>query len=218
MNKKIIPSILGLVVILIALWMTFAPKLKTNQNGQQGITASTTIETYTNETYGFSLNHPSDWTVTEDRLIPFIAVHKKVDPAGTTYGLHGNATQVVIYPKGLGTEPPQSQTNQTSISFLDATTTLTDFFLKDGSLWAEFVSIKNGGTAKGWSKEAFLWAGLAVKDPQVVCVLKDGIEKPADSCDMGVEFNGAKYIKTGTTNQQDGPVLEAILRSLSFTK
>jgi hypothetical protein len=222
MNKKIIPVIIGVLAIAIALVIVFmrgASDGAQNQNVNQATTTpETSVETYTNSAYGFQLQHPSDWTVTENAAIPSISIHRKSDPAGSQYGIHQNTTGVTIYPKGLGTEPPQSQYHQAAINFLGASTTLTDFVLKDGQLWAELVYVPHGLTAKGWSRDAFIWAGLEVKDAKVTCVTKDGVEKPAESCDMGIESSGSTFVRTGTTTPTDGAYLELILRTFQFTE
>ena len=222
MNKKLIPIIIGVLAIGIALVVIFMRGASTSNVTQDQDQATTTpeisLETYTNSAYGFQVQYPSDWTVSENAAIPSISIHRKSDPAGTQYGIHQNTTGVTIYPKGLGTEAPQSESHQASINYLGATTTLTDFVLKDGSLWAEMVNVPHGLTAKGWSRNAFIWAGLEVKDLNVVCVMKDGVERPADSCDMGVEFAGSKFVRMGTTTPTDGAYLELILRTFQFTE
>jgi hypothetical protein len=212
MKNKII-VILGLIVIVgIIVFLGYSASQRTaNPTG-----TSTVQNSYKSEQYGFEVSYPDSWTVTENTQIPSISIHKKSDPAGLSYGIHSNTTGVTIYPKGLGTEGPLSTTQQSSITFAGATTTLTDFLLKDGQLWAELVSVKNGPVAKGWNEFALIWAGLEVKDSKVVCVDK-GVEKPVESCDMGVEFANVHYVRSGTTNVADGQVLEQILRSFTFT-
>ncbi|MCC2630397.1 MAG: hypothetical protein K0S38_206 [Candidatus Paceibacter sp.] len=223
MNKKrLIPVILGLIVILIALWVVFNQGMtdgKANQDDQQATsTPQSTVQSYKNDKYGFELEYPSDWTVTENPNIPAISFHKKSDPVGTSYGLHSTSTGVTIYPQGLGTEGPLSEAVQTQIQFAGATSTLVDMLLKDGSLWGELITLNHGPKAKGWSEYALIWAGLEVKDLNIVCVMKDGKERPVDQCDMGVEFAGSKFVRSGTVNPAEGMILEQILRSFKFSK
>lgn len=213
-NRNILYSIIVIILIIACgfLFYRFEVKKFPHTNGQ-----GTSTLTYVSKQYGFKVDYPSDWSVTENTDLPAISIHKKTDPVGTSYGIHASSTSVTIYPQGLGTEGPQGQSKQSEINFLGATTTLTDMFLKDGYLWAELIPVKNGPTAKGWNQYALIWAGLEVKDLKVTCITKDGSEKPADACDMGVEFIGSQFVRSGTSNQADGPILEKIVRSITFT-
>jgi hypothetical protein len=219
-NKSLIIIIL-VILIAIAAGVVLT-KRETSPVPQQEPTGSTPnnllLNHYKSEKYGFEFDYPSDWQVSEVGTIPVINVYKKSEKAQPPFGIHSTTTNIAIYPEGLGTEGPQSETvTDENYMFAGSARRAITFLLHDKTLWAKFISVNNGPQAKGWSEYAFVWSGLHIENEEIECVMANGSSRPGN-CEFGVESEGAKTIRTGSVSAQDSQILDTILASFKFSQ
>ncbi len=173
--------------------------------------------TYKSEKYAFQISYPDTWQVVENTTIPVINIYKKGELAQPPFTIHSTSTAIAIFPKGLGTEGPQSQTRPSTVSFGEITKNPIDYLLKDSTPWGTFAFFKDQSKSKEWNEFAFIWAGVHVDNLAINCVSSKGksVEGP---CEFGVESTESKTIRTGSINSQDRALEEKMLQSFRFIK
>jgi hypothetical protein len=212
LSGSVIAIVVGVLVALVAFKKTEIPVILNDNQ-----VATTTWLTYTNNIYGFQFMYPDTWQVTETESIPVINIYKKDEMSKPPFTLHSTTTAISIFPEGLGTEGPQSETKPSTLQFSEPTKTAIDYILQDSTTWATFVFFNTQSLSKKWSEYAFIWAGVHVDNEKVECITKDGTSTEG-ICEFGIESTEAKTIRSGSTNKVDRVIQEQILKSFKFNK
>lgn len=190
-------------------------RTNTNQTNQP---AEPQWLTYTNDTYGFRLEYPSDWRVAEfsDGAFPAVNVYKPETAAGLELPLihHSNATQVSIFPSGVPTEGIIGQDQPSTLSFKPNGALAIDFVLADGSRWATYVRFDQAPAS--WNQSGFVWGSVKLDDLVINCLV-NGVEMATDQCAPPLP-DGAELLRRATVSREDQGTVERILTSFTFTK
>ncbi|MDQ3014401.1 MAG: GerMN domain-containing protein [bacterium] len=214
-TTKVLISIAALVVIVllvgIIVWGVKDRQGLLDPNETPG---AQVWQTYTNEKYGVTFQYPDTWQVSVDEQIPGIHVFKKGTTKPTYLTHHNVFTHVSLYPKGIGTEGVYGQTKPSTVSFKASAKQPVDYILKDGTRWGTMVSFNS--TPASWESFGFVWAGTEVQNHTVQCI-QNGKVIREDVCEIGVEFETAETVHSGTINVQDRNTQEQILASIQFT-
>ena len=152
---------------------------------------------YTNDTYGFSLSHPEDWTVLEsatDQPFPLINVYPEAAASRADFPLdiHGPAdvTYLAIFPRGFGTELPsgdqaalaQAPTIASEAGKRWNQETSRVFRLEDGSVWG--LLLRPRQRPDSWSGDGYVFAQFRVDDFRTRCFSSGTNEEiPMRDCD-----------------------------------
>ena len=218
--KKVLLVFVALLLLAgaAAAWYFFARQTKPNEAQGDSVPAETQWLTYTNETYGFRLEYPSDWRVAEfsDGAFPAINVYKPETTEGLDLPLihHSNATQVSVFPNGVPTEGIIGQSQPSTLTFKPGGALATDFVLADGSRWATYSRFNRAPA--GWDQSGFVWGAVKLDDLTIDCLV-DGVELPTDQCAPPLP-DGAVLLRHANVSRQDRADVERILSSLTFTQ
>lgn len=183
---------------------------------------------YSNGDYGMSLEMPASWVESTHNISSNIVVQnfyppEAVQPRELPITIHAPATltHIDVFPKGYGTELPNSDSK-----------TLTDYsgtipsslnwnrqesavmLLDDGTPWAYFL--KPADPPRGWSNEGFIFAQMAINNFSTKCFdQKTGKEKPVEGCDP---MGGDEMRYYGSVDPQSKQQISHILESLRWMK
>lgn len=211
MEKKLrIAVIAGAIVLAIGvLALLYVPGKGLYDRQSATTTAATSTQeqsnikwqTYTNGTYKFSIDYPSDWKVVEDDFVgsPRITLYdpKKTGGAQPPFDHHSFATHVSIFPKGLPTEGVSGETQDTQVKSRESINRGLDFLLKDKKPWATMLTFKD--TPASW-QGGFVWAAVTIGDLDISCLRGEQFV-PYEQCDV---LTGDLYVREG--------IIDAILR------
>ncbi len=209
-----------LVVIIIALfgfWLYLYVNVPEPVAQQPTETTEIKWTTYTSDKYSFQIDVPETWQVEVNERIPGVHVYKKSDAAVLPEYLthHSPFTHVSIYPDGIGTEGIQGQTASSTIKFNGEVRQAFDYVLKDGKRWATMVSFKNAPNT--WEPWGYVWAGVTLENGKTVCV-ENGKEISQSNCEIGVEYENAETVWSGSFSVEDRNVQELIMASFRYLK
>ena len=194
-----------------------------------------TWQTYRNDMFGFSIEHPAHWRMYEslDNGVPMITLYEPantVAPGGDSraeppYTHFSNATHVSFYPSGIPTEGVIGMTRPTTIQFMTDIKTAIDYLalpsgsdgsttggvtIESGRVWATMVVFEN--PPLNWKPWGFLWASVFMSDSDMVCY-RDGARVDENACDPLV---GDSVLHTGSPDPAIRAVEERMLESLRF--
>lgn len=178
---------------------------------------SVTWRTYTNETFGFSIEYPSNWRFAEfpdDAIAPTFNFY----PAGTDtsklpFTHHSESvTHVSVFPQGIPTEGFFGETAETEVDFQVSTNNARNFVLADGTPFATMAVVSNG--AAGWTDWAFLFAHVVVDEMAVTC-MRGGAEVTDDLCDP---LAGDTLVRSGKIDAAHRAIEKRMLESFRFTE
>lgn len=172
--------------------------------------------TYTNEEYGFSIDMPGDWKVSEnfdEQGSPKFNFY----PADTETGLlpfthHSEqVSHVSVYPHGIPTEGFFGETAPTDVDFAIPVEQERDYVLDSGEHFATLAFSPFGGS--NWTASGFLFAHVALEDVAVTC-MRGGEEIAAELCDPLV---GDTIVRSGTLPPGVRETEVRMLESFIFT-
>lgn len=185
----------------------------TNTNEQ---TKDAQWQTYTDRTYQFSIDYPSDWKIARDDLAgsPRITFYNPKQTGGATppFTHHNDsAVHVSIFPSGLPTEGVSGETVTTTVSTMVTVDRGIDFILKDKTPWATMLTFKNPPSSWGGG---FVWAVAVVKSLDTTCLRGEQFI-PYEQCDV---LTGDLYIRDGTVDESIRATEVRMLESFRFTR
>ncbi|MEX0918129.1 MAG: hypothetical protein WDZ93_03160 [Candidatus Paceibacterota bacterium] len=180
-------------------------------------TETTTWVTYENETYNFSLEHPSDWriNVSEDEPgTPKINVYPPETDTSTLPFTHHSeeVTHVSVFPHGIPTEGFFGEATESSVDLSVPVERASDFVLDDGIPFATIAFLNTDTNA--WTESGFLFAHVRVADQKVIC-MREGEELPANACDP---LMGDTLVRSGSIDSARRAATVRILESFTFTE
>jgi hypothetical protein len=160
---------------------------------------------YTNQDYDFQISYPSGWQVASETAAgePRISIYRTGNPP---YSHHVNATQVSIFPKGLGTEGAAGE-NRPAVDDLTSAIERNprEFFLTTGSPYAYFMGFQTHPAT--WEDYGYVWASVFVENKET----KSDCPGLGGTCDP---FSTAKV--TGTINPDEFETVKEILKTFKF--
>ncbi|MEX2054363.1 MAG: Gmad2 immunoglobulin-like domain-containing protein [Candidatus Colwellbacteria bacterium] len=174
-------------------------------------------ETYTNEEYGFSIKHPSDWQVFEDLDDP-IAVKFNIykDIAGgpqPPFTHHSSgATHVSIFPQGIPTEGVSGEQVPTEVNFAVPIQRASDYALSDGTRFATYANTVS--PLGKWNDSGFIFSNVYINDFQVEC-MRNAEPIPENQCDV---LTGDILVRHGMINEVHRLTQVAIMESFRFVE
>ncbi|MDP3725958.1 MAG: hypothetical protein Q8R36_02045 [bacterium] len=185
---------------------------------------TTAWQTYTSQTFGFSVNIPPDWIVVEfpnDEIAPRVNMYparQKKSLASTKSGIehitpithHSPVLNISVFPQGVPTEGFLGEFIPSDISFGEETTVAHDFVLKDGSRFATFASFKN--VPASWNESGFVWGYALKKSTRTEC-LRGETKIKIDACDP---FTGDTIIHSARMSKKDREIEKMILSTFKF--
>lgn len=174
--------------------------------------------TYTNETFEFSIQYPHGWEVVEskeDHIVPIITFYKpeasmEEEPP---YDHFANATYVSVLPEGLGTEGLIGVTEETTVDLADDTSG-TDYYLADGTVFATMANVRTA--PETWEESGYIVGRARVKDLEVLC--EQGGEPVSETlCDLPMA-EGAERVWYGSIDEDERAAVENMLESFRFVE
>ncbi len=173
-------------------------------------------ETYTNEAYGFTVDHPTGWVVFDagdDQSAPKINIYKPGHREGNLPFDHfANATHVSFFPQGIPTEGLVSITEEGDSLVNFPTDQSIRFVLDDGKTFASYSKPSN--PPRSWNQSGFVWARGYMPNISSEC-RHNGNAVTEGECDV---FGGGDTIVfSGSLDTDEWAVIEQILASITFT-
>lgn len=170
--------------------------------------------TYTNEEYGFVIEHPNNWEVSaypDDPDSPkFNFYPEGTDTSGLPFTHHSeNVTHVSVFPHGIPTEGFLGETAETEVDFDVTVAGERDYTLTDGTHFATIAFMPEGGP--GWTESGFIFAHVAVENGDTTCVPIDET-LPCDPLSNGT------IVRSGEIDEEARAVTVRILESFEFTE
>ncbi len=213
MKKTIISIlILGIVASIVGYFLI----TRKNPSPTETPVATEGWVTYTNEKYGFAIDHPKDWIVSENdsTLDPKFNIYKKTTTAKPPFTHHNDLANVSIFPHGVATEGVLGSIGTSTVKIAEPINRAIDYILQNGDHWATLVSFED--IPAGWKEYGFVWARATVNNHIQKCTL-DGVEVVVDRCHALGE-PGAVLTDAGNVNQEERAIEEKILGSFRFIK
>jgi len=96
MLKKILLGI-GVLLLLFILFIIFAPAPATTPGSETSDT-STDMKTYTNESYGFSMEYPEDWSYTEANASSVVTINSPKQSSSDVFSENVNVVVQTLPP------------------------------------------------------------------------------------------------------------------------
>ncbi len=160
-------------------------------------------QTYSSTEYGFELKYPEDWKTANDVAAgePRFSIYKTGD---APLSHHVNATQVSIFPKGLGTEGAGGRNKQISADMTGAEEkTVVEFSTTNGDPFAYYIGFKT--IPSSWESYGYVWGSAGVNNYSVS-------EECATPCEgyPSVSVNG-------DVDKTDMAIVKEILATFKFT-
>ena len=172
-------------------------------------------EVYTNQEYGFSLEHPPEWRVvdlSDHELVPkfhlLSSEIEDIDSESLTH--HSDIPNVSIFPQGYPTEGIFGEPRPSQVNFGDGIEEATDFLLSNGEVWATMLTLDS--RPDGWNEYGFIWSRVSVDNFRTLC-FEDGEEIDRDRCDPAL---GHEIRHRGQMNLLEQRVHREILRSFDI--
>ena len=172
--------------------------------------------TYTNDVYGFSIEHPANWDVTVTERDAFSTMINIYPPGSDTdllpYTHHSDTvTHVSIYPKGIPTEGFFGESRESEVDFAVSYDRATDYLLENGTPFATIAFL--AADRENWTQWGFLFAHIAPDNLVTTCFRGEEELGPYE-CDP---LMGDTLIRTGTVSSELRATEERILESFRFT-
>lgn len=161
-------------------------------------------QTYLSREYGFELKYPADWKTANDVAAgePRFSIYKTGE---APLSHHVNATQVSIFPKGLGTEGAGGRNRQITADLTAAEEkTVMEYSTESGDKYAYYIGFKT--VPSSWESYGYVWGSAVVNNYSVV-----------EECATPCEGYPSVWVK-GDADQSDFAIVKQILSSLKFTK
>lgn len=215
MQNKTILIFAGTIAIIVGVLVAFG---LFDRDEITHTTYAPKVLTYTNDKYGIQFDYPIGWKVTVDERFPVIEVYKMSETNNPPFGLHSTTTNIAIYPEGLGTEGPMSETKEVTTTIAGQSIKEIQFMLNDGTVWGRFIPLK-GPEAKGWKEFSFIWAGNHVANKKVTCMFGNQPAPAKDQHEFGCEFgvrDDARTVVSGQISPEDKAILDEIIKSIRF--
>lgn len=212
-----IPSVLISVIFLLLIMAVFLPVLFIHFNEEvvTEIESRDSWQLYTDQEYGFSIEHPPEWSVValpDHLLVPkfhFLPPESEVaDIEGIDH--HTDVPNISIFPQGYPTEGIFGDSGPSRIYFGSDIEEATEYYLLDGDVWARSMTLES--LPDGWNEYGFIWSRVSVDGYRAVC-FADGEEVSKDRCDPAL---GHEIRRRGKVDQLERKIHEEILRSFEI--
>lgn len=177
--------------------------------------------TYANDTYGFSIMHPTDWKVTvTETYEPMINIYPKDTVGELPFTHHSSVTQVSIFPHGVPTEGVIGDVTNSTVEFTEPANRAIDYVLSSGERWATYVTFANPGTE--WEEWGFIWAEAPAKNLTMKCIVDGERELPLNDCPLFESPDGGpssvQVVREGSVDTETLKIEEAMLKSFKFNR
>ena len=173
--------------------------------------------------YGISIKLPTSWklkTVKNNHEPASIIMYpESIDYASKSFGLHGDASfsYIIIYPEGLGTELPFSDSRTFKQAEPDLQlpfeVSLNDsriFLLENKNVWAYFIVPQTPPVS--W-KHGFVFAQIGVDEFSQNCFGQDGLPKDSTACDP---LSGDIVVRKGKIRTATAATVRRILNNIQL--
>jgi hypothetical protein len=213
------------LIILIVVYGLFLNSDRLSRSDlPNGIIIKTTEDgswnTYVNETYGFTINFPNSWRVSEDfeRVSPIINIYKPEFDLQAPFDHFANYNNVTIFPRGIETESIIGQTNESELLMHESIEELidekTEYILSDKTVWATQINFnkKLQKQLLTWKPWGFVWVRTKILDESYSCT-NGSVEILLDECNP---FEGDEFIRHGKVKTEDVETLEKIISTFKF--
>lgn len=196
--------------------------IQKEQKTQAGNYQISEKETYENESWNFSIEHPKDYLILESKIsgkpvINFYAENTSYNPP---FGIHEKADfpYIAILPEGLGVDGPSGNRKKISESdtaiFPDLPVDKNNssaYLLKSGEAWAYFLRFQN--PPEDWNQYSGIFIHFKVNNFKSNCFDKNGNKIPMDQCDpMGSD----RVVLEGEIDNPSRTAIMQMLKSFKF--
>lgn len=169
---------------------------------------------YTNEKYGFSIDFPSTWKISEHLTDanPVINIYKPTFNAkNPPYDYFDEIANVSIFPNGVATEPLIGEIDdELKFKLINEPKEVKNYLLKNGEIWASGITFKNPPST--WKSWGLIWFRSEIKNLKQSCE-RSGIEIEIIECNP---FGGDTFIRQGEINKKTRDISIKILESFKF--
>lgn len=169
---------------------------------------------YTNKKYGFSIDFPSTWKISEHLIDanPIINIYKPTfNTKKPPYDHFDEIANVSIFPNGVATEPLIGEINDESkIKLGNESREIKNYILENGEIWASGITFKNPPST--WKSWGFIWFRSEIKNLKQSCE-RSGIEIDIIECNP---FGGDVFVRRGEVNEEVRNIQIKILESFKF--
>lgn len=220
-NSKVLFLVAVLAVVICAVF--FILLLDVRDKGEEPVpentvepteeVASDEWVTYTNEEYGFSIEHPADWVVAEfpdDEISPkfniYVPETVEADDLPLTHHSEG-ATHVSIFPQGVPTEGFLGSATESTVDFAPEVEQARDYMTADGTRFATIAFMPEGGP--NWQPWGFVFAHVTLENATQTCEPID----PDMPCDP---LTNGTIVRTGSVNEAYRDATVRMLESFRF--
>lgn len=216
-NKKLI-VILAIGIVLAAVILIKGDKHEVFDGVIQNSEKTGWI-TYVNERYGFTINFPKGWKISENlgNATPAINIYKP-NMSGVELPLDNfsEIPNVSIFPNGLDTQPVigdsviSKSINSNSFDMSVELKVATDYLLNSGDVWGSMITFKNN--PENWQPWGFIWMRNSVKNSDHKCE-RSGVEIEMNDCNP---YGGDRFVRYGDVDDEIKKTEIEILKTLRF--